>query len=50
MITAPLTALPLLLALTYRAYWYCNYGDYLQDTPVLLRTVVRWELRCSEAT
>jgi len=28
------TSLPLLLTLTYRAYWYSNYGDYIQETPI----------------
>lgn len=29
-----LSALPLLLTLTRRAYWYCNCGDYIEETPL----------------
>lgn len=42
------TALPLLLSLRYQAYWYCNYGDYIDTVALLLRRNVRLELRCPE--
>lgn len=29
-----LTSLPLLLTLTFRAYWRSNYGDTIEETPL----------------
>jgi len=28
------TALPMLLTLTFRGYWHCTCGDYIEDTPL----------------
>lgn len=39
------TALPLLLSLRYRAYWYCNYGDYIEESVLLLKRNVHRDLR-----
>lgn len=30
-----MTALPWLLTLTWRGYWRCNFGDYIEDTPLI---------------
>lgn len=39
------TALPLLLSLTWMAYWRCNWGDYVEETETVLRRQVPWGLR-----
>lgn len=42
---APRTALPLLLSLTFMVYWRSNFGDYIEETELLLRRNVRRGVR-----
>ena len=42
------TALPLLISLTYRAYWYCNVGDYIEETPIILKRLIHSNIRLSD--